>query len=337
MKKIILIFAIIQVMSFSLIAQTSTEEIEKLKQANQETVAKYKAGKFNDALKSAQTALDLTIKIYGAEHLEMATSYTNLGAIYRADKKYKEAVENFQKAFVIYQQNPTQNAGRIAKTSESLGITLALDGKKKQGEEFFLQSVTSAENAFGKESKDILPYLKSLSDFYIYVKKPDEAQQIFVRRYLTTSKHFQPASKELEEIQDDFYCFSFQNYKPNEIGEKQKKFNEATLSARTKSLQVANSETSGKTIESGVINSKAKNLAKPEYPLSARLRSAQGTIPVRVKIDEQGQVLSAKAMCGDPDLQIVSEEAAKRSKFTPTTLGGKPVKVTGIVIYNFVL
>ena len=308
MKKIILIFAFIQVMSFSLIAQTSTEEIEKLRQVNQETLATYKAGKFNDALKSAQTALDLTIKIFGAEHIETATSHTNLGAIYRATKKYKEAAEHFQKALTIYQQNPKQNAGRIAKTSESLGIILALDGKKKQGEEVLLQSVISAENAYGKESKEILPYLKSLSDFYIYVKKPVEAQQVFVRRYLITAKHFQLTSKELEAVADDFYCFSLQNYKSNEIDARRTEFYEATRSVRSEAIKSAESETSGKTISAGVVNSKAKNLAKPAYPASARARAAQGTIPVKVKIDEEGKVISAKAICGDSDLQTRSEE-----------------------------
>jgi len=35
-------------------------------------------------------------------------------------------------------------------------------------------------------------------------------------------------------------------------------------------------------------------------------------------------------------LVAAAEEAARKSLFTPTFLSGKPVKVTGIVIYNFV-
>lgn len=335
MKKIILIFTIIQIMSLTLFAQTSSEEVEKLRQANQETIAAYKAGKFDDALKSARIALDLTIKNFGAEHIETATSYTNLGEIYSANKKFNAAAENFQKALAIYQKNPQQNVGKIAGTTERLGIILALDGKKKEGEEFLLQSVASAENAFGKDSKEILPYLKSLSEFYIYAKKPNEAFPIFVRRYVTTAKYAESESKELQKVEDEFYCFSLQTYKSNQVSEKQAEFYKAVKDAKNKAKQSANSETTGKTISVGVVNSKAKNLATPNYPASARLRSAQGTVPVRVEIDENGRVTSANAICGDSDLQIVSVEAAKNSTFTPTTVDGKPVKVIGIIVYNF--
>ena len=335
MKIVILFFLLIQAMSFSLSAQTSAEETAKLKQVNQETIAAYKSGKIGDALKSAQAALALTLKIFGAEHIETATSYSNLGAIYRADKKYREAAENFQKALAIYQKNPKQNAGEIAQTSESLGILLALDGKKKQGEELLLQSITSAENAFGKQSIEILPYLKSLAEFYIYVKNPDEAQKIFVRRFLTTAKHSQPGSRELDQIEDEFNCFILLNYPPGEYNQKQKQFYESTINAENKALQNAKSELPGKTINSGVVNGKAKNLAKPEYTASARARSARGIIPIKVVIDEEGKVISAKAMCGDPELRAAGEQAAKKSKFIPTTIDGKLVKITGIVIYNF--
>ena len=58
---------------------------------------------------------------------------------------------------------------------------------------------------------------------------------------------------------------------------------------------------------------------------------------VRVQIDEAGNVTRTKAICsGDDDLRIVSEEAARKSKFTPTFLDGEAVKVTGIIVYNFV-
>ncbi|CAN5561184.1 hypothetical protein BH10ACI1_BH10ACI1_10070 [soil metagenome] len=89
-------------------------------------------------------------------------------------------------------------------------------------------------------------------------------------------------------------------------------------------------------INGGVVNGKAKYLAVPAYPASARSRYAKGVIPVRVTINEEGTVISAKAICGDGDLRAVSEEAARQSKFSPTLLSGQPVKVTGIILYNFV-
>ena len=85
-----------------------------------------------------------------------------------------------------------------------------------------------------------------------------------------------------------------------------------------------------------MLNGVALTLALPTYPAEAREKKASGGVNVQVTIDEQGQVLSAKAISGDPLLKAASEEAARNSKFAPTTLQGVPVKVTGVIYYNFV-
>jgi len=52
-------------------------------------------------------------------------------------------------------------------------------------------------------------------------------------------------------------------------------------------------------------------------------------------IDEHGKVVSAKAVNGHPLLRQVAETAALNARFKPTTLSGIPVKVTGVIVYNF--
>lgn len=91
------------------------------------------------------------------------------------------------------------------------------------------------------------------------------------------------------------------------------------------------------TIQGGVLNGKATSLPKPSYPAEARAARVSGTVKVQVIIDEYGNVVSATAVSGDPLLQGVSAEAARLAKFSPTTLSGNPVKVAGVITYNFVL
>ena len=88
-------------------------------------------------------------------------------------------------------------------------------------------------------------------------------------------------------------------------------------------------------IDGAVLNGKAVNLAKPSYPPAARAVNAGGMVNVQVIIDEKGDVTSASAVSGHPLLKTVSEEAAKSSKFSPTILSGIPIKVKGILVYNF--
>ena len=89
-------------------------------------------------------------------------------------------------------------------------------------------------------------------------------------------------------------------------------------------------------ISGGVLNGKAISLPKPAYPPIARAAHASGTVVVQVLIDENGNVVSAHAVSGHPLLTAVAVNAARQAKFSPTKLSGQPVKVTGVIQYNFV-
>jgi len=89
-------------------------------------------------------------------------------------------------------------------------------------------------------------------------------------------------------------------------------------------------------IEGGVLNGKALALPQPAYPPLARAAHVSGTVMVQVLIDEQGNVSAAHAVDGHPLLQSVCVAAAREAKFSPTLLEGEPVRVTGVIQYNFV-
>jgi TonB family protein len=89
------------------------------------------------------------------------------------------------------------------------------------------------------------------------------------------------------------------------------------------------------TISGGIINGKALNLVKPPFPMAARVVRAEGVVYVQVTIDENGDIILAEAVSGHPLLHAAAVQAARASKFSPTTLEGQPVRVTGVIIYNF--
>ncbi len=63
----------------------------------------------------------------------------------------------------------------------------------------------------------------------------------------------------------------------------------------------------------------------------------QGVVSVQVLVDETGRVVSAKALSGSPFLVGEAERAALQARFSPTLLSDQPVKVSGVITYNFVL
>jgi TonB family protein len=75
----------------------------------------------------------------------------------------------------------------------------------------------------------------------------------------------------------------------------------------------------------------------PVFPQDAKRAGIYGSVLIRITVDESGQVDSVKVLSGHPLLTEVSELAAQRSTYSPALLEGKPVKVSGILMYNFLI
>ena len=89
-------------------------------------------------------------------------------------------------------------------------------------------------------------------------------------------------------------------------------------------------------ISGGILNGKAISLPPPVYPAEARAAHVTGTVNVQITIDEYGGVVAARAVSGHPLLQAAAVNAALQALFSPTFLMGEAVKVTGVLVYNFV-
>jgi TonB family protein len=73
----------------------------------------------------------------------------------------------------------------------------------------------------------------------------------------------------------------------------------------------------------------------PSYPQAARAFGASGAVEVKVTIDEQGRVVSAKADNGHPLLRRAAEDAARRWRFSPARRGGQPVPDEATITFKF--
>ena len=87
---------------------------------------------------------------------------------------------------------------------------------------------------------------------------------------------------------------------------------------------------------SRVLNSEALSLPRPVYPRMAVQIRLQGTVTVQVLIDESGKVVSARGS-GHPLLVVEAQKAAMQARFSPTIISDQPVKVSGVITYNFVM
>lgn len=92
-----------------------------------------------------------------------------------------------------------------------------------------------------------------------------------------------------------------------------------------------------KVVSRGVITGNAISLPKPVYSEIAKRMRVEGVVRVQVLVDLDGRVVSASVLNGSPYLRVEAQKAAMQARFSPTLLNDQPVKVSGIIIYNFQL
>ncbi len=90
-----------------------------------------------------------------------------------------------------------------------------------------------------------------------------------------------------------------------------------------------------KRVQGSVLTGQATRRVAPVYPPVAKAAKVGGPVVVEVTIDEDGDVLSARALSGHPLLKDAAVKAALGWRFTPTELDGSAVSVVGTLTFNF--
>ena len=85
----------------------------------------------------------------------------------------------------------------------------------------------------------------------------------------------------------------------------------------------------------GVLQGSAVKRVEPAYPPLAKAARISGSVVVEVTVDEEGNVISARAISGHPLLKDPAVGAAREWKFNKTLLQGVAVKVIGTITFNF--
>ena len=92
-----------------------------------------------------------------------------------------------------------------------------------------------------------------------------------------------------------------------------------------------------KNIDDEIILGKAVKSPKPSLPSFSGKMENNSSVLVETEIDENGNVISAKAISGHPLLKATSLAAARNSKFSQTTISGIPVKAKALLTYEYIL
>jgi TonB family protein len=335
--KMFLLFVLFSPAAFQAAAQTTAAspallEAQKL---STEVVKLFQQQKYEEALPLAQKAISIREKELGKYHISVAHAWRNLAYIQHQREKLKDAGKAFENAFEIYEKNQPlspENEKTFAELLEAVAVFEAINSDATGAEKKFLRAVELREKISGKESAETANSLVKLSQIYQIKGDYDKAAPLLLRALDIKTRKTGKIDDESKEAYDNATCTLSKLNREDEKNQLRERF---YPSAPQKADSPGKEQV--KTVSGGVVNGKALYLHKPHYPYEAREKRISGSVTVQVLIDESGKVIFACAVSGARELQRAAEVAAYQSKFSPTTLVGKPVKVSGIVTYKFEL
>ncbi len=88
------------------------------------------------------------------------------------------------------------------------------------------------------------------------------------------------------------------------------------------------------TILVGMLNNIAVELPQPD-PEAAKTANESGTVTVEVIVNEKGEVSTSSVVSGPTSLWSAAGKAARKARFDPPLHDGKPVKIAGVLTYEF--
>jgi TonB family protein len=305
--------------------QGQSPDLVKSRELNATVMKLYGEGKYDEAIPLARRALELREKALGPDHKDLVPLLANLGELFRSKRKYSDAESYFARALKVNEKAFGKDDLSTAQLLEKLAVVVYEMRDERRAEDLFQRALTMREGLQGAEHLDVAQTAFNLAEVYRLRREYQKAEPLYQRVIRIREEMKGSNNAELIKALNAYATLLFSVNRRDEGLQIQKRIAELSSGPRM--------------VEVGVLNGKALSLPAPDYPMMAAEARAEGVVRVRVTIDENGNVIDAKAMdAGGVHIALVTaaEKAARRARFTPTVLSGVPIKVTGVIVYNFV-
>jgi TonB family protein len=312
----------------SFIAQSSQEapELKEATALTESVVTLFNERKFDEALPPAKRALEIRERLLTPGDPQISTSLSYLADIYIARRSYGDARKFLLRLIANQEKRLGPEDIGLAATLDRVALLHRRVDDSARAEEAYKRAIALKEKAFGTDNVEVARSLAGLAEVYRDRKDFRRASPIYDRVLLIYGKSVGIKSVEFESTSEAYTCLGYETNKQAVAENINQIWNQFML---PDDLQEAP--------PSRVLNGVALSLPRPEYPGGARERRLEGTVIVKVMIDETGRVIEAHDMCHGPAyLSQASVNAARLALFSPTKIAGMPVKVTGVIRYNFV-
>lgn len=322
---ILLLSASLFLSTFTFSQEQESPELKEAIELTNSLVKLFNQGKYDEALPLAKRALQIREKLLPRTDPRVSAALVNVGEVYIAKRDYNAAKQTFERLLPIQEERFGPTHENLGPTLDRLAVLNHSLGNMSKAEDMYQRALAVREKAFGPENVMIAEPLFSLAQFYRYRKDFDRAFSSYKRVVSIYGKASGITSAEFERASKGLICLGYESK------------NKAYLQEAEMMRNLLNVPSLPSLEPYEVLNGRAVKLPKPDYPQVARDLRLSGTVIILIEIDETGNVISASDMCqGPPYLSESCIKAALKSRFTPTKLSGKPIKVKGVIQYNFV-
>lgn len=328
MKTINILFLAVLLLINTFVYQ-STPESRELKEAldlTQSAVNLFYERKYDAAISQARKGLEIRERLLPRTDLRISASLIYLGDIYIAKRDLAEAKKILERLLEIQIERSGPEDVSLAPTLDRLAMIYYRENDARKAEEFYQRALAMREKAYGPESARVAEAFFALGQFYRSERDYDRSASNYRRALLIYAKLSGISSSEFQSASDGYACLGYDSKRSDFWQDLKEIWKQFSPPAPPKEVY-----------ETRILNGMAISLPKPAYPAAALDRKLAGIVVVKVLIDETGKVIKAQDMCGGPPyLSESAVKAALQARFTPTKLSGMPVKVNGLIQYNFV-
>ena len=305
---------------------SSAEALAEASRLSLTVVKLYSDGKYDEALPLAKRALELRERALGPDHEMVQSALLNLAEVYTAKTKYGEAQKLIERLLRTYEKTVGPEDAGAAIFQDKLAFLTYVQGDFSKSEAAYKRALAIREKVFGQNHTEFATSLYMLAEFYRFTGKFEKAQPLYERSTILRGKLLGREHPDYLKAKERYFCVALVTGQEQKIKDIEKILGD-TLGTKARGVT-----------EDAILNGRAISLPKPSYSDEARRYRARGRVIIKVTIDELGKVIDASDMCGgNPLLVKPSLQSARAARFTPTKLSGQPVKVTGVITYNFVV
>ena len=313
---------------------------------NAEVVRLYREGKYDEALPLAKRVLEMRERTLKPDDLAVASALNNLAAIYARKQKNGEAEELLKRSLAIAEKSAGAESDFAADVAGQLGRLRLEASDFKEAARLLQRALAAKEKRHGAQSPTLVPVLLNLADLNFLLSEPGPAYAALARALAILKAQRPRKDPATVSRLRTYYCplMGIDRLKNAElaklVGEviwRLEEPEQAAASDIERKERAARGESDENVVRGEVVNGRALSKPQPDYPRQAKEQRVAGVVVVKIVVDETGKVIEADALCGHALLARASVESARKARFTPTLLAGRPVKVSGVITYNFVL